>query len=53
MLAKAAKLAKAHIERIRQTVTHLPVADYDETIWHVIWNHHWLHYACENANAKP
>ena len=46
MLTKAAKLVKAPVERIRQTVTQLPVANYDETGWRVAGKLHWLHCAC-------
>ena len=46
MLTKAAKLVKAPVERIRQTVAQLPVAHYDETGWRVAGKLHWLHCAC-------
>jgi len=46
MLVKAAKLVKVPVERIRQTVTQLPVAHYDETGWRVAGKLHWLHCAC-------
>ena len=46
MLTKAAELVKAPVERIRQTVTQLPVAHYDETGWRVAGKLHWLHCAC-------
>ena len=46
MLVKTARLVKAPVERIRQTVTQLPVAHYDETGWRVAGKLHWLHCAC-------
>ena len=46
MLTKAARLVKAPVERIRQTVAQLPVAHYDETGWRVAGKLHWLHCAC-------
>lgn len=46
MLTKAARLVKAPVERIRQTVVQLPVAHYDETGWRVAGKLHWLHCAC-------
>ena len=47
MLTKAAKLVETPVERIRQTVTGLPVAHYDETGWRVAGKLHWLHCACD------
>ena len=47
MLTKAAKLVQEPVERIRQTVTQLPVAHYDETGWRVAGKLHWLHCACD------
>ena len=47
MLTKAARLVQAPVEHIRQTVTQLPVAHYDETGWRVAGKLHWLHCACD------
>ena len=47
MLTKAAKLVQEPVERIRRTVTQLPVAHYDETGWRVAGKLHWLHCACD------
>ena len=47
MLTKAAELVQAPVERIRQTVTGLPVTHYDETGLRVAGKLHWLHCACD------